>query len=146
MWFALIMFWYSLTIVHHIVLYVIVFSLAFYSCICGRITGNLYSKWNSHHLYNQIDCIITWSVSVWNSIPDSRLLSDRVKVLSIFIILIAIMISSTMFMKLGYSQKLICSQVIIQKTTFETRLSYYDFLIVFSELPTPGDPYWLGRP
>ena len=42
--------------------------------------------------------------------------------------------------------ELICSQVIIQKTTFETRFSYYDFLIVFSEPPTPGGLYTFGGP
>jgi len=35
----------------------------------------------------------------------------------------------------------IYSQVIIQKAAFGTRFGYYDFLIVFSEPPTPGRPY-----
>jgi len=104
MWFALIMFWHSLTMVHHIVLYWIVSSLAFFFCIYGYITGNQYSKWSRHHLYNQIDWIITWGVSVWNSIPDSGLLPGRVMVFSFFIIPVVIMTSSTMFMELGYSQ------------------------------------------
>ena len=42
--------------------------------------------------------------------------------------------------------ELICSQVIIQKTTFGTRFGYYEFLIMFSEPPTPGSLYRFGGP
>jgi len=39
----------------------------------------------------------------------------------------------------------ICSQVIIQKSAFGTRFVYYDFLIVFSEPPTPSGLYRFGE-
>jgi len=40
--------------------------------------------------------------------------------------------------------KLICSQVIVQETTFGTHFGYCDFSIVFSEPPTPGSLYRFG--
>ena len=40
----------------------------------------------------------------------------------------------------------ICSQVIIQKTAFGIRFGYYEFLIVFSEPPTPDSLYRFGGP
>ena len=42
--------------------------------------------------------------------------------------------------------KLICSQVIIRRTTSGTHFGYYDFLIVFSEPPTPGSLYRFDGP
>jgi len=42
--------------------------------------------------------------------------------------------------------ELICSHVIIQKIIFGTHFSYYEFLIVFSEPPTPGGLYRFGGP
>ena len=103
MWFALILFWHSLILVRRIILYWIVFLLLILFLYVWTHYGNQYREWSSHHLYNQIYCTITLEASVWNNIPDSGLL-PRVMVFSIFIIPVTILISSTKFMVLGYSQ------------------------------------------
>jgi len=51
---------------------------------------------------SRIDCINSLEASVYSDISESGLLADRVMIFSIT--LIAIMISSTMIMELGYSQ------------------------------------------
>ena len=52
----------------------------------------------------RIDCINSLEVSVYNDISESGLLADRVMIFSIFITLIVIMISLTMFVEFGCSQ------------------------------------------
>jgi len=54
-------------------------------------------------------------VLVDNSVPESGLLADRVMVFFISITPIAIMISSTMFMELGYSQSWFAVRILFRR-------------------------------
>ena len=103
-------------LVHNIVLYRMIRQLLL---LFSLIWTHHRDKWDSHHLYNQTDCVTTREVLVKNEISNLGLLPNRVTVFFPFILFQRQHYLFYQFHKARVFLEVICHKVDIQKNSIQ---------------------------